>query len=64
MTKIGAKPARSLPRSRLILAPQHITQRFTLAEIEAATDPLRQRIAVLEEALSAKRWAAEKPRLF
>lgn len=35
--------------------PQHITQRFTLAEIEAATDPLRQRIAELEEALVQNR---------
>jgi predicted pyridoxine 5'-phosphate oxidase superfamily flavin-nucleotide-binding protein len=31
--------------------PQHITQRFTLAEIEAATAPLRQRIAQLEARL-------------
>jgi predicted pyridoxine 5'-phosphate oxidase superfamily flavin-nucleotide-binding protein len=31
--------------------PQHITQRFTLAEIEAATAPLRQRIAELEARL-------------
>ena len=29
---------------------QHITPRFTLAEIEAATAPLRQRIAELETA--------------
>ncbi len=29
--------------------PQHITPRFTLAEIEEATAPLRQRIAELEE---------------
>ena len=28
--------------------PQHITQRFTLAEVEAAVKPLRERIAVLE----------------
>src|SRR3990172_4139931 len=34
--------------------PQHITPRFTPAEIEAATAPFRQRIAELEEALSAK----------
>jgi uncharacterized protein len=34
--------------------PQHITPRFTLAEIEEATAPLRQRIAELEEALQAK----------
>lgn len=31
--------------------PQHITQRFTLAEIEAATEPLRKRIEELESAL-------------
>jgi hypothetical protein len=31
--------------------PQHITQRFTLAEIEDATAPLRQRIAELEAQL-------------
>ena len=31
--------------------PQHITQRFTLAEVEAATAPLRQRIAELEARL-------------
>jgi predicted pyridoxine 5'-phosphate oxidase superfamily flavin-nucleotide-binding protein len=31
--------------------PQHITQRFTLAEIEQATAPLRQRIAELEARL-------------
>jgi predicted pyridoxine 5'-phosphate oxidase superfamily flavin-nucleotide-binding protein len=29
--------------------PQHITQRFTLAEIEAASAPLRDRIAALEK---------------
>jgi predicted pyridoxine 5'-phosphate oxidase superfamily flavin-nucleotide-binding protein len=34
--------------------PQHITPRFTLAEIEAGTAPLRQRIAELEEALQLK----------
>ena len=34
--------------------PQHITPRFTLAEIEEATAPLRQRIAELEEALQLK----------
>ncbi len=28
--------------------PQHITPRFTLAEIEAGTKPLRDRIATLE----------------
>ena len=31
--------------------PQHITPRFTLAEIEEGTAPLRQRIAELEDAL-------------
>ena len=31
--------------------PQHITPRFTLAEVEAATAPLRQRIAELEAKL-------------
>lgn len=34
--------------------PQHITPRFTLAEIEEGTAPLRQRIAELEEALQSK----------
>ena len=34
--------------------PQHITPRFTLAEIEEGTAPLRQRIAELEEALQRK----------
>jgi predicted pyridoxine 5'-phosphate oxidase superfamily flavin-nucleotide-binding protein len=34
--------------------PQHITQRFTLAEIEAATEPLRKRIEELESALHQK----------
>jgi predicted pyridoxine 5'-phosphate oxidase superfamily flavin-nucleotide-binding protein len=34
--------------------PQHITPRFTLAEIEEGTAPLRQRIAELEEALQVK----------
>jgi hypothetical protein len=33
--------------------PQHITPRFTLAEIEEATKPLRQRIAELEARLAA-----------
>ena len=35
--------------------PQHITQRFTLAEVEAATAPLRQRIAELEARLKEGR---------
>ena len=34
--------------------PQHITPRFSLAEIEEGTAPLRQRIAELEEALQVK----------
>jgi predicted pyridoxine 5'-phosphate oxidase superfamily flavin-nucleotide-binding protein len=33
--------------------PQHITQRYTLAQVEAATQPLRDRIAVLEARLAA-----------
>lgn len=33
--------------------PQHITQRFTLEEVEAATQPLRDRIADLEARLLA-----------
>jgi hypothetical protein len=33
--------------------PQHITERFTLAEVEAATQPLRDRIAALEARLAA-----------
>lgn len=35
--------------------PQHITPRFTLAEVEAATEPLRTRIRELEIALHSKR---------
>lgn len=34
--------------------PQHITPRFTLADIEEGTAPLRQRIVELEEALRLK----------
>ncbi len=34
--------------------PQHITERFTLDEIEAATAPLRERIAKLEARLAAR----------
>jgi len=34
--------------------PQHITPRFTLADIEEGTAPLRQRIVELEEALQLK----------
>lgn len=33
--------------------PQHITQRFTLEEVEAAAKPLRERIAALESQLAA-----------
>jgi predicted pyridoxine 5'-phosphate oxidase superfamily flavin-nucleotide-binding protein len=33
--------------------PQHITQRLTLEEIDAAVHPLRERVARLEEALRA-----------
>jgi hypothetical protein len=32
--------------------PQHITPRFTLAEVERATQPLRDRIAELEARLA------------
>lgn len=35
--------------------PQHITQRFSLAQVEAASAPLRARIAELEEALQRAR---------
>lgn len=38
--------------------PKHITPRFTLAEIEVATAPLRQRIAELEEVLQLKAGGA------
>ena len=38
--------------------PQHITQRFTLDQVEAAARPLRERIAELEEELRAARAAA------
>lgn len=34
--------------------PQHITQRFTTAEVEAATEPIRRRIEQLESALRDK----------
>jgi hypothetical protein len=37
--------------------PQHITQRFTLDQVEAAARPLRERIAELEEELRAARSA-------
>jgi hypothetical protein len=35
--------------------PQHITQRFTLADLEAASKPLRDRIAQLEAEIAALR---------
>jgi len=35
--------------------PQHITPRFTVAEIEAATDPMRARLAALEAENAALR---------
>ncbi len=37
--------------------PQHITQRFTLAEVEQAAKPLRERIAALEAELKTLRGA-------
>ena len=37
--------------------PQHITQRFTLDQVEEAAKPLRDRIAALEEELRAARTA-------
>jgi predicted pyridoxine 5'-phosphate oxidase superfamily flavin-nucleotide-binding protein len=37
--------------------PQHITQRFTLAEVEAASAALRMRVAQLEEELASLRHA-------
>lgn len=41
--------------------PQHITPRFTLADIEEGTAPLRRRIAELEDALQAKATAKVAP---
>ena len=38
--------------------PQHITQRFTLADIEAASKPLHERISQLETELAALRRGA------
>jgi len=38
--------------------PQHITQRYTLAQVEAAAQPLRDRVAELEARLSAQRASA------
>ena len=37
--------------------PQHITQRYTLAEVEAASKPLHDRIAALEREVKALRTA-------
>jgi uncharacterized protein len=55
--EVSSKPAR-IERGFLIRVeafdwncPQHITQRFTLAEFQEATAPLRQRIAELEARL-------------
>lgn len=41
--------------------PQHITPRFTLAEIETATKPLRDRIAELEAEMEVLRIAKIRP---
>ena len=38
--------------------PQHITPRYSEAELQAALRPLQQRIATLEQALAAARGAA------
>jgi hypothetical protein len=45
--------------------PQHITQRFTQDEVEAAARPLRERIAQLEAQLAAAGFdvAASEPAL-
>ena len=37
--------------------PQHITPRFTIGQVEASTEPLRQRIAELEAELEHSRQA-------
>ncbi len=42
--------------------PQHITQRFTLEEVDAAARPLRERIASLEAEVAALRSGATSPR--
>jgi predicted pyridoxine 5'-phosphate oxidase superfamily flavin-nucleotide-binding protein len=42
--------------------PQHITQRFTLEEVDAASQPLRERIASLEAELAALRADPTSPR--
>ncbi|TFG95559.1 MAG: pyridoxamine 5-phosphate oxidase, partial [Myxococcales bacterium] len=42
--------------------PQHITPRFTAAEVEAATAPLRQRIAELEAQLPGSSTLARRDR--
>ena len=38
--------------------PQHITQRFTLADIEAASKPLHERIEQLEREIASLRGEA------
>jgi predicted pyridoxine 5'-phosphate oxidase superfamily flavin-nucleotide-binding protein len=38
--------------------PQHITPRYTLEQVEAASQPLHERIAALEAEVRALRWAA------
>jgi predicted pyridoxine 5'-phosphate oxidase superfamily flavin-nucleotide-binding protein len=43
--------------------PQHITERFTRAEVEAALRPLRERIAQLESELAATRRPSGEQRL-
>jgi predicted pyridoxine 5'-phosphate oxidase superfamily flavin-nucleotide-binding protein len=41
--------------------PQHITQRFTLAEIEAVSAPLRERLATLEQENRELRAQLKRP---
>jgi predicted pyridoxine 5'-phosphate oxidase superfamily flavin-nucleotide-binding protein len=41
--------------------PQHITQRYTLAEIETAAKPLHERIAQLEAEIATLREQAKRP---
>ncbi len=41
--------------------PQHITQRYTLAEIETAAKPLHERIAQLEAEIATLRKQADSP---
>lgn len=60
--KLAVPGYRGLPERGLLIdveafdwnCSQHITPRFTLPEIEAATAPLRTRIAELEAALAAR----------